>query len=44
MPVVSSPCEVGQHIRDGVVLIVLQRVPHGYSRPALIVKFVRYDS
>ena len=44
MPVVPGPREVGQHVGDGIVLVILQRVPHGYSRPALIVKLVRYDS
>ena len=44
LPVVPGLREVGQHLGDGVGLVVLQRVTHGYSRPVLIVKLAKYDA
>jgi hypothetical protein len=38
---VAGVGEVAQDVADRVLLVVLERVPHGYSRTALIVKLVR---
>ena len=43
-PVLPGPLKEVQHVGDGFFLVVLERVPHCYSRPVFIVKLVRYDS
>ena len=44
LPVLPAPGETVQHVGDGIVLVILQRVQHDYDRPELIVKLLRYDS